>query len=314
MPALDELSAAARDHAVAHVTNDRVVHVRGEDARSWLSGQVTADLKPLTPEHAVYALAVTVKGRIVTDLWIVERDEGLAMVLPERCADDALAALEKHIIMEDVELVPAPSLRVVSVQGPSASEVLGQAGLGGAYGAARLSEAGLDLWLDDDALAASRVRLEAAVRAAGGTLVDDARWDGLHVALGVPRAGVDFNADAYPQEAGLKARAVAFNKGCYLGQEVVYMLENRGQLARRLVQLRGAPSDLAAGTPLLDADGKRVGQLTSWTALGPGAGVGLGYAKKPSWEVGQELHAGPNVLRITHVVGAGFIVCPVVAS
>jgi tRNA-modifying protein YgfZ len=312
MASLEALTAAARGRAVAHLTHDRVVRVQGDDARSWLSGQVTADLRPLTPDHAVYALAVTVKGRIVTDLWVVER-EGLAMVLPEACAEDALAGFDKHIIMEDVELSGAPELAVLSVQGPLSADVLKRAGLSG-YGAGRLGEVGFDVWVPAEERAQVEARVAGALVELGGEWLDEPAWQALHVALAVPQAGVDFNADAYPQEAGLKARAVAFNKGCYMGQEVVYMLENRGQLARRLVQLRGPAAGVSAGAALTDADGKRVGQITSWVSNGPEHGLGLGFAKKPVWDVGQELRAGDTVLQITHVVGAGSVVCPVVAS
>jgi tRNA-modifying protein YgfZ len=235
------------------------------------------------------------------------------MVLPEACADQALAGFDQHIIMEDVELSAAPELAVLSVQGPLAADVLKRAALSG-YGAARLGEVGIDVWVPAGERAQVEARVAAALAELGGEWLDEPAWQALHVALAVPQAGVDFNADAYPQEAGLKARAVAFNKGCYMGQEVVYMLENRGQLARRLVQLRGPAAGVSAGAALTDADGKRVGQITSWVASGPEQGLGLGFAKKPTWDVGQELRAGDTVLQITHVVGAGSVVCPVVAS
>jgi folate-binding protein YgfZ len=313
MASLDSLTPLVCSSAAVHVTSDRIFRVQGDDAHSWLSGQITADIRGLKPGHAVYALCVTVKGRIVSDLWVIEQ-EGLHIVLPERCAEDALATLEKHIIMEDVELVPVPERCVVSVQGPLAREVVTDAGLQGVYAASRLCEAGLDAWLPRGDAEPLLKRLADAAQLRKGRVVDAADWGALHVALAVPRAGIDFNGDAYPQEAGLKARAVAFNKGCYQGQEVVYMLENRGQLSRRLVQLEGPEAALTVGAQLMDAEGKKVGQVTSAARKTDGQALALAYAKKPHWDTDVTLHTPEGVVRVTHIVGSGSIVCPVIAT
>jgi folate-binding protein YgfZ len=313
MASLETLTPLVCGSAAVHVTSDRIIRVQGEDAHSWLSGQITADIRALKPGHAVYALCVTVKGRIVSDLWVIEQ-EGLHIVLPERCAEDALATLEKHIIMEDVELVPRSELCVVSVQGPLAREVVTDAGLHEAYAASRLCEAGLDAWLPRADAQPLLERLGAAAERRRGRIVDATDWASLHVAMAVPQAGVDFNGDAYPQEAGLKARAVAFNKGCYQGQEVVYMLENRGQLSRRLVQLEGPEAALTVGAILLDTEGKKVGQITSTARRADGQAMALAYAKKPHWDTESALHTPEGVVRVTHIVGSGSIVCPVIAT
>jgi folate-binding protein YgfZ len=77
----------------------------------------------------------------------------------------------------------------------------------------------------------------------------------------VPRYGADFDETHYPQEAGLKERAVSFTKGCYLGQEVVCTLENRGQLRRRMMLIEG--EGLEPGQALEGADGKKLGEVRS---------------------------------------------------
>jgi folate-binding protein YgfZ len=82
----------------------------------------------------------------------------------------------------------------------------------------------------------------------------------------VPRFGVDFDDKTYPQEASLEKAAVSFEKGCYLGQEVVFMLEKRGHVKRRLVSLVVEAAEVPpAGAPVTDEAGAPVGEVTSAT-------------------------------------------------
>jgi folate-binding protein YgfZ len=287
-------------------TQDRVVHVRGDDARSWLNGQVSNDVAKLSGDVAQYALALTVKGRVVSDLWALEDGEGMAFVLPAARVESALARFEQYIIMEDVELSADPELVVVTVQGPRASEVLSvlPAELR-RYPCARLASTGFDAWVPR-ASAAELVRaLSARAGELGGGPVDETGWAEAHVVLGVPRIEHDFGDDTYPQEAGLGPRALSFGKGCYLGQEVVYMLHNRGQLARRLVQLEG-PGGVAlpVGGTVVDAEGKRLGEVTSsLPAQSDQLALGLAFVKRASSEPDQAVWVAGSPCRVKRVIG-----------
>ena len=127
--------------------------------------------------------------------------------------------------------------------------------------------------------------------------LDEQEWNALRVERGVPRFGVDFDETTYPQEAALEKRAVSFDKGCYLGQEVVCMLELRGHVKRKLarVALDGA-SPPAAGSPITDDAGAEIGSLTS-VAISPENGqiVGLAMLKLAKTEPGTSLRVGGSV-------------------
>lgn len=303
------------------LTTDRVVRLLGEDNQSWLNGQVTNDVRELIPGHATYALTVSLKGRIQSDLWALKlageaEPPALAVVLPQAGVDAALSAFEKHIIMEDVELAPEPELRVLTVQGPQAAALLEALGASArAYACPRLGALpGFDVWVREAELEPT---LDACAREAaklGGGVLDAAGWAHAHVLLGVPRAGIDFGTETYPQEAGLKARSVSFSKGCYTGQEVVYMLEKRGQVARRLVQLSAEQAPLPAPEALVsDADGQRTGAVTSATQSGP-LSVALAYVKRAHAHVGSVVRIGEQSWRVRCVLGESQAGCPIVAS
>ena len=300
-----------------YVTNDVVVRAAGDDADSWLNGQVTADVRTLAAGSAVYALAASVKGRVLSDIWAVRARAGLALVLPASCAEQALLSFDKHIIMEDVELTRDDQVVVVTVQGPQSEALVASLGeeLERIPVARFAPRPGFDVWVPREQLNTRLSELSRAADALGGGVLDDAGWADAHVLLAVPRAGVDFAGDAYPQEIGLKARAVSFSKGCYLGQEVIYMLENRGQLARRLVQLEGLPAGAQRGDTLLDAEGKRVGEITSVARdENVGATLGLGFVKRASAELGSTVQLGESAVRVRCVIGLTDVSCPVVAS
>ena len=286
-------------------TTDRVVHVRGDDAHSWLNGQVSNDVRTLAADEGRYAVTLTVKGRVVSDLWAVDDAPGMAVVLPARALETALARFDKHIIMEDVELEADEGLVVLTVQGPRAAEVMSALPEGlRRYAAPRLGTVGFDCWVPTAQADATYGALVARAEALGGGGLDDASWARAHVALAVPRFGVDFGEDSYPQEAGIGARALSFGKGCYLGQEVVYMLHNRGQLARRLVQLeREAEAEVAPGTLVTDTDGKRLGEVTSSDRDGAHS-LCLAYVKRAASEPEQTVWLAGSPWRIRRVVGA----------
>src|SRR5687768_8057314 len=77
-----------------------VVHVTGDDRLTWLNGQVTNDVRSAKPGTPVYALAVTVRGKIMADAWVLDRGDRLAVVLPRTASDRVLASFEQQIIME----------------------------------------------------------------------------------------------------------------------------------------------------------------------------------------------------------------------
>jgi len=271
---------------VGWVTDEALVSVRGEDARTWLNGQITNDLKPLAVGRPVYGLVLSAKGRILADLLAIEHPEhGLLVAVPRGAWPTLKAHLEHYIIMEDVELVPRPDLALLTVQGENGPGSLPHARLGAGF---------------DEVVAAD----EAAARLAalGARVIDETERERLRLRLGRPRFPVDFGEHTYPQEAGLEKGAVSFQKGCYLGQEVVCMLESRGQISRRLVRLAG-PSGLAAGAELRGADEQLVGTVTS-SADDEGRSVALGIVKRAHAAAGTALRTeagavevlGPSVL------------------
>jgi folate-binding protein YgfZ len=232
--------------------------VTGYDRASWLNGLVTCDVAKLADGACAYGLAVTQKGRIITDLFVQKRVDSIDVVLPARVRDAVMDALGKYLVMEDAEMARDDSRRIWFAHGPRAASlgvVCDRTGLGGAIIIAPPE--------DKDGLAAQAASL-------GGVVGDASGWEALRVERGVPAFGVDFDDKTYPQEASLEKRAVSFDKGCYLGQEVVCMLELRGHVKRKLVPFALDDADpISPGAMVTDDAGVEIGKVSSaWERTG----------------------------------------------
>ena len=303
-------SASDQAHALVHSAGLRergdlsLVHVRGDDRASWLNGQITNDVRAMVRGVGVYALAVTVRGKIMADLWAIDRGDELSLLLPEPALPTVLESFERQIIMEDVELTTDTELAVISIQGPRASDVAGELG-SEAHRCDELGTGGVFVLVPRAQLSDARRGLLAAVERVGGCAVDESGFELARLRLGRARFGEDFSDQNYPQEAGLKSLAVSFSKGCYLGQEVVCTLENRGRLTRALVRLE-APGqlELSRGTALRDQNDQEVGRVTS-SAFDPerGASLALGYVKSAHAVADARLRTDLAELRVVAKVG-----------
>ena len=216
------------------------IDVTGDDAREWLGGQLTCDLRESAPGSSTYGLLLTTKGKIITDVWVLTGYENapFALSVPESALPETLKRLERFLVMEDVDLEVSDEV-LVSVQG-------GDSPGPGWWPVPRLDGPGWERWMSPE---------EAATH----TTTSETDYEGARIEAGRPRLGLDMGNDTLPQEVGLH-RAVAFDKGCYVGQEPVVMLEHRGKPPKRLVRLSVAGAEPGAE---VIAGGASVGRVTS---------------------------------------------------
>ncbi len=140
----------------------------------------------------------------------------------------------------------------------------------------------------------------------GAQLVDAAEYEAHRIALGVPRGGLDFMyGDAFPHETNMDRLAgVDFDKGCYVGQEVVSRMQHRGTARTRSVKVLLDGASPEPGTTILAGD-KPVGTIGS-TAGGKGIALVRIDRVADALDAGQPLTAGglpltlaePDVVRI----------------
>ena len=230
-----------------------VVKVTGSDARDFLNGLVTTDVTLLRPGLGRFGALLTPQGKITTDFLITEAPAGHGGGFLIDCPLVLAQALAEKLGFYRLRAK-------VSVE--NLSENLGV--LAAWDGDPALKP---DLAFADPRNAALGWRIlvpeELAPKAAGligAELADSTAYDAHRIALGVPRGGLDFiYGDAFPHEANMdRLHGVDFDKGCYVGQEVVSRMQHRGTARTRTVRVildGGAPEP---GATLL-AGGKPVG-------------------------------------------------------
>jgi tRNA-modifying protein YgfZ len=287
--------------AILHVRPDLAAFaVTGGDRLSWLNGLVTQEVGKLVPGAGAYALAVGKTGKMLAELWILAAADRAYLVMARDRVEAIRAHFDRHLVMEDAEMGPLLDRAVIFAHGPAAPATVAAApALGG--------DAALVDWTgrgDAAVLLAPEGQADAmlaalAAPAAPGGIVDDAAWEATRIAWGLPRWGRDFDDQTLPQEASLEKLAVSFNKGCYLGQETVFMVEKRGHARRKLVRLEASgPADLAPRTPLTTPDGAEVGAVTSATPAPAGGWLALASLKYKLAEAGTTLLAGGRPARV----------------
>jgi hypothetical protein len=226
-----------------------VAKVAGEDARKFLNGLLTADIAQVTPERAAYAALLTPQGKIMVDMIVAEapaRDGGgffldcpraLCGTLVERLNFYKLRA---KVIAEDLSEV----LGVMAVwDGPGETEY------GLCYADPRLDGLGSRCMLPPHLAAEAAADLDAA-------LLDAREYEAHRIALAAPRGGLDFYYnDAFPHEADMdQLNGIDFEKGCYVGQEVVSRVEHRGTARKRVVPVVFQDFGPEAGVPVKAGD------------------------------------------------------------
>jgi len=251
-----------------------IISVGGDDAHDWLQGQLTNQFEGLASGDSVYAFVLTLKGRILADVRALVRDDEVWLDVPAVQTDALLERLDRYIVMEDVDLVSRTDLRVITAQGPSADAL--------AEGGWRDDRFGLGgrVWVVAEEEEESELqRFATRSGELGGGVIGEEAWAQAHIIRGRPRFGVDFGEWTYPQESGLNPVAVSFKKGCYIGQETVVMLENRGK-APKVLWRWAIEGDVPpeAKTPITRAD-LVVGEITS-SAPKQGGIAALGFLKR----------------------------------
>jgi folate-binding protein YgfZ len=226
--------------------------------RLWFLHQVlTQSFEDIRPGDARDAAMITAHGRMTGYLEAVATEDAVLCHFEPELREGLIAEIRRYVFATQVELddvteemglvlvagagwAAAPDLVPGAVVHPSDA-----LGIEAAY-----------LWVER----AQVPPVLAALDEAGFRPVSEDELEAVRVAHGRPRWGREMDAKTFPQEADIDGRAVHYDKGCYLGQEAMAKIHNRGKVNRRLARIEGAA--LGSGAEVFHAD-KKVGVITS---------------------------------------------------
>jgi len=216
-----------------------VLHVRGADAIAFLQGQVSNDVAQLSSAQALLAGYHNPQGRVIALLRLVQPSPGEVLaVLPRELATPVAARLAKFILRAKVTVTDAsPQWAVTGLVGTAAAPSgprPADAGTGAPDGAARLGES-LAVRLGGEPGRWLLITPTAQPAAPAGDDAARQAWQRLAVAAGEPQVYARTSEEFVAQMLNLDALgAIAFDKGCYTGQEVIARTHYRGRVKRRM--------------------------------------------------------------------------------
>ncbi len=287
------------------------ISLSGGDRVRWLNGMVTNNIRDLAVGRGVYAFLLNPQGHILGDLYAYNRGETVMVDTDCGQAEKTLATFDHYIIMDDVEIANlSEKMTALGISGPKARDVMRKAAIDlpdlqplQVHEIQCECECGClncTIVRTDDAIESYEIWLTAEhVRPlwnqlvkAGASPTGSEALELQRIVSGIPRYGVDIRERDLPQETE-QARALNFNKGCYVGQEIVERIRSRGAVHRKFTGflIEGA-AQIAAGSKIVSGE-KEVGEITSAASL-PSANktVALGYIRREVGVPGREVTIG----------------------
>ncbi len=255
------------------------LELMGPDRERFFGGMVTAAVESLEPGRGVFGFITDVRGRILASAAVLALEDRLWLEIPKGRGRTIIEHLEKYIVTDQVEILPLGDMASVRVAGPKSAKVLADLGATAArdltgpwsHGQveildyqARLVREGhspvpaFSLW-QSSAIAPLMAEdlAEAGIPQAGIEATE-----ALRIEQGHPLWGIDYDDSNLPQETGIED-AVDYEKGCYLGQEIVARIHYRGQPARKMCRLVFESGHKPTAGAEIEFDGRAAGTVTS---------------------------------------------------
>jgi tRNA-modifying protein YgfZ len=279
------------------------IRVTGRDRARLLHNVTSNEVKKLTPGSGCYAFLLTPQGRIQADLNLLCFPDHFLIDTGSELREKVPQLILKYKVADQVEIEDITDRTfAIAIEGPGAASALAAAGApvpGEPYAhlswdnriVANMSvsgEPGFRIFGEGPAPA-----LFTEIRAASEADVRQVRIEN-----GVPRLGEDIRETTLPQESG-QMHAVNFQKGCYIGQEIVERIRARGHVNKKLVRLAIDGAEAPTPGTALSADGQEAGEITS-AVYSPELGhvAALGYLRVAYAEPGKVLDAGGLAARV----------------
>jgi folate-binding protein YgfZ len=291
----------------------------GGDRVRWMNGMVTNNIRDLAIGHGVYAFLLNPQGRILGDMYVYNQGEALIVETDRSQVEKIIATFDHYIIMDDVEVADISEKRTaLGLTGPKSRAVLNKAGIEVPNlepsqmitpqcscdcscvlctvicGECEPVES-YEIWLAPQDVH----KTWQALIAAGATPVGTEALEMQRIVAGTPLYGVDIRERDLPQETE-QIRALNFNKGCYVGQEIVERIRSRGNVHRKFTGFHvEGPAAIGAGEKIFSGE-KEVGEVTSAAFVDALSGsrnvalriIALGYIRREVGVPGREVTIG----------------------
>jgi len=264
------------------------LRITGSDRVRFLNGQITNDVRKASESTAIEGCVLNAKGKLNAHLFLSAAPDCFWIDADPELREALRARLERYVIADDVQIEDVTDrLSIFHVLSRAAPDVNDSRRI---VSTRRFADAGWDIWTDSAFHDAVSRWLSSMLG-----FFDAASAEIFRIEYGIPRWGFELTEEIIPIEANLEERAVDYEKGCYIGQEVISRIKMSGQTNKRLCGLISLhDAALLPGMKLARASdkSKEVGWITSAARSERlGKEVALGYVKRGFNTVGANLDA-----------------------
>jgi folate-binding protein YgfZ len=265
------------------------IRVTGEDRARLLHAMTTNHVQQMKPGDGIYAFFLNAQGRILADAYVLCFEDHFLLDTAPETREAVYAHLDQYIIADDVTIEDVTEQTFsFGLEGPKAIEAAARCGMQAPHHRFSHVPAGEFLVAAISSTGSYGIRIYGPVRhkdeaaamieATGAIAASGEDAETVRIENFVPRYGCDITEHTLPQETQ-QTHALHFQKGCYLGQEIVERIRSRGHVNRLLMGFR--IKSLIAPPPLgtkLILEGNPAGEVTS-SAAANGAVFGLAYVR-----------------------------------
>jgi folate-binding protein YgfZ len=252
------------------------LRVTGADRFRFINGQITNDLRKLSETAAIEACVLNTKGKLNAHIFITAAGDDFLIDAEPELRETLRARLERYIVADDVQIEDVTDefslFHVLTEESPALKS-------GRIVSARRFAMIGWDVWSESARQDPVRHELASAY-----LFIDSAAADVMRIEQGLPRWGRELTDEIIPIEANLEQRTIDYQKGCYIGQEVISRMKMSGQTNKRLcglISLNETPLQRGMKLVAPSASGKEAGWITSTTrSTRLGKEIALAYVKR----------------------------------
>jgi tRNA-modifying protein YgfZ len=282
MTAIQALQAAFLD-----LSRRAKLRITGNDRLRFLNGQITNAVCKASEMDAIEACVLNAKGRINAHIFVSVAADCFFLDAEPDLRETLAARLERYVIADDVQIEDVSDrwsiFHALSRTAPDVKNCR-------VVSLRRFLQPGWDVWTESAAYAAVAQQLSSTFE-----LLDPGAAEIMRIEQGIPRWGRELTEEVIPIEANLEERTIDYDKGCYIGQEVISRMKMSGQTNKRLcglVSLQDFPLDADMKLAATSAKGKEAGWITSAArSYRIGKEIALGYVKRGFNHPGTRLEA-----------------------
>ena len=290
-----------KDAILVDLSHYGKIEFTGHDASTFLQGMVTNDVLSLEDGQGKYATFLTRQGKIISDLYLYKNKEKFQAILPPGENSNFISSIEQFIIMEEIEIEDfSDSFSMFGVFGPNASNFLED------YACLPISsheyikheniEIIKELWTGETGYLVI-VQTEEAVdlwkklTAKGIQSAGLKAFESLTLESGIPLFGSELGPNINPMQAFIDKEAIDFEKGCYIGQEVIAKIKYIGQVNKGLVGIEISDEQVPEKNSKLLIDKEEVGSITR-SNFSPSTNriIAMGFVQKKAMAIGTKIN------------------------